>query len=147
MPVAGHRIAIRIELWLDIGQTFDGLAFRRFDFEFKQRRWPVQIQNMWLSHVPKSEARCSDDNDRETHSDQPDQKPKPSYSSPVKREKNRAWRNDHGNDQRNGNGKITCLAFKWRDMKRGREGRAESKAEKQSGPDADNSSKNSEENC
>jgi len=50
-------------------------------------------------------------------------------------------------DQRNCNGKITGLALENGDVKRCRQGRAESEAEKESSPDADNSCDNSEKNC
>ncbi len=60
----------------------------------------------------------------------PDEKPKPSYAAPVKREKNRAWRDDERHDQRDRDGKITGPAFHRRDMKSGRQSRAKSEAEK-----------------
>src|SRR5882724_2668187 len=98
MPVAGHRVAVGIELWLDAGETFDGLAFRRFDFELKQRRWPIDVQNMRLTRIPKAEPGRCDGNDRETNRDQAGQKPEPSYPAPIKHDENRAWRNNQRHD-------------------------------------------------
>ena len=53
---------------------------------------------------------------------------------------------DERYDQRNCNSKISSLALESGDVKCGRQG-AESKAEKESSPDADNSCDNSEKNC
>src|SRR4029450_5253985 len=98
MPVARHRVAVGIELWLDARESFDGLGFRRFDFELKQRRRPVQIQNVWLSHVPKTESGGRDGADAAANCDQTDEEPNPSHAAPVKGEQNRAWRNNERHD-------------------------------------------------
>src|SRR6266508_2225826 len=129
MPVAGHSVAVGIELCLDAGEIFDGLAFRRFDFKFQEGCWPIDVQNMRLTHIPKAEPGRCDGNDRETNRDQAGEKPKTSYPAPIKHHENGAWRNNERHDKRDRDGKITGTTLHGRDMKRGREGRAQSKAE------------------
>src|SRR2546429_2435484 len=55
---------------------------------------------------------------KETYRDKSNEEPNRSYAAPVEREKNRAWRNNQGNDQRDRDCKITGLTFHRRDMKR-----------------------------
>src|ERR1700730_2309642 len=102
---------------------------------------------MRLSRVPDSETRGCDRCDRDANDDQPDEQPNASDAAPVKRQENRDRGDDEHYDQRNGNGKITSLALESGDVKRCRQGRAESKTEKESSADANNSADNSEKNC
>ena len=66
-PGSGHRIAVRVELRLNVGKIFEGLAFRWFHLKLKQRGWPVQIQNVRLSCVPDPQPRCANGKHRHTN--------------------------------------------------------------------------------
>jgi hypothetical protein len=56
------------------------------------------------------------------------------------------WRDNARHDQRDCNGEVSRFTFPRWDMKCGRQGRAECKAEKQSNPNSNNSSEDPEEN-
>ena len=60
MPVTRHRHPIErcVKLRLNFGKAFDGLAGRRFNFKFEQRRRAIDVQNMRLSRVPNSKYGC-----------------------------------------------------------------------------------------
>ena len=147
MPVAWHCVAVCIELRLNVSQTLEGLAGRWFHFKLQLRRRPIDVQNMRLTGIPNSKSGHRNDTKRYTNGYQPGKKPKSSCAAPIKREKDEAWRDDARHNERDRRGKITGLTFKRRDMKGGCERRAQSEAEKQSAPDADNPRDNSEENC
>ena len=57
-PRSGHRVTVRVEFRLNVGKTLDRLSVRRFHLKLEQWRWPVQIQNVWLSctPIPKPDA-------------------------------------------------------------------------------------------
>src|SRR6185312_7466802 len=112
MPVTWHRIAIRVELGLNVCQTFDGLTSRRFYFEFQQRRRPIDVQNMRLTGIPNSKPGHRNDTKRHTNGYHPDKKPKSSCATPIKRQKDKAWRDDTRHNQRDCSGKIPGLPFK-----------------------------------
>jgi hypothetical protein len=84
---------------------------------------------VWLSHIPKTESSSRDGTDRAANRDQTDEEPNPSDAAPVKGEKNRAWSHDERHDERDRDGKVTGATFHWRNVKCGREGRAQSQAE------------------
>src|SRR5262245_45575642 len=43
VPIAWHCVAVCIELWLNVGETLDGLPRRGFHFEFQQRCRPIDV--------------------------------------------------------------------------------------------------------
>jgi len=90
--------SVGIELWLDAGEAFDRLAFRCFDFELKKGVRPVQIQNVRLSHVPKTESGSRNGADRASKPRSNRRRANPSDAAPVKGEKNRAWSDDETHD-------------------------------------------------
>ena len=130
VPVTWHGVAIGIELGLNIRETFDGLPSRWFYFKLKQRRRPINVQNMRLTGVPNSKSGHRNNTKRYTNSYQPDEKPKSSCAAPIKRQKNQARRDDARYDERDCSGKITGPAFKRGDMKRRCQSCAQSEAKK-----------------
>src|SRR4030095_6779451 len=56
VPVTWHRVAVCIELGLDVGKIFDGLTSGWFHFKLEQRRRAIDVQNMWLTGIPNSDT-------------------------------------------------------------------------------------------
>jgi len=99
---------------------------------------------MRLTSIPNSKSGHRNDTKRYANGYQPDKKPKSSCAAPIKREKDEAWRDDTRHNQRDRRGKITGPPFKRGDVKRSCERCAQSEAQKQSAPNADNPRENSE---
>src|SRR6266508_2270778 len=130
VPVTWHCVAGRIELRLNVGKIFDGLASGWFHFKLEQRRRAIDVQNMRLTGIPNSETGHRNDAKGETNHYQPGEKPKPSCAAPVKRKKNQACRDDARHESRNRSGKMPGVTIKCRTMKRGCDSCTQSEAEK-----------------
>ena len=59
-PRARHGVSVCVEFWLNIVQVFHRFFFGRFHLKFEQRRWPVEVQGVWLRCISNLQARCSD---------------------------------------------------------------------------------------